>query len=214
MNKKQKETDITASMRIDIIAGLDAKVMMDRCPELKKISAFVDYMQKGNGNADFRRQVIAYIVLLYSKDSILNVEPIPRLQERQLKAGELVKFKKNTAGEFNTEVVDVLFHLERDFYQRMVLEFTLWQNDMLWEQIVVNEHYRASLMKEMISVDLDDKAKDRTSTLAKKKDLRIEIDNITKYLIEKYNEVFKDVEVLKKPARQELIMTTLEKIAE
>lgn len=214
MSKKQKETDITASMRIDILAGLDAKVMTDHCPELKKIGAFIDFIQKGNGNVDFRKQVIAYIVLLYSKDSILNVEPIPRLKERQLKAAELVGFKKNTAGEFTTEVLDVLFHLEREQYQRMVLEYTLWQNDMLWEQIVSDEHYRANLLKEMLSVDLDDKAKDRTATLDKKAKLRVEIDNVRKHLMEQYNEMFKDAEVLKKPARQELVMTTLEKIAE
>jgi len=148
------------------------------------------------------------------KDSILNVEPIPRFEERQLKAAEIVGFQKNTAGEFKIEVKDKLFGLDSEDYSQMAFEFVVRQNDMLWDQIMLEETMRLRMTKELFSNDYDDKAKDRAQTYTKQSVIRNEIDKLIKSLQEKYKELFQDNEQLIEIGRQEMLMTSLEKLAE
>lgn len=207
------EDSLTKDMRIDILSGIKEKYLTEALPILKKINGIYNFYTANDTGLETNK-VIAYIVILYSQDSILNQEPMPSLEERQLKSADLAGFKRTASGEHLKKMTDILFPLDNDGLQKMVLDFLIFQNNMLWDEIVIDEQYRYTLMKEMLSESNDSKSKDRTATLEKKSKLRDEITKIRLALDERYKEMFRDAAELITVARQELAMTTLESLAE
>ena len=130
----------TSSMEIDILSVEGNKDVLHEIKSLNRIESFKNYKGTLGGGMD-RNKVIKYIVLLYSKDSILNEKVAVPLEDRQLKAADLAKFDRDKNNNFKDKrVQEWLFELKNDEIFEMVFEFLIFLDDALWREIVTLEH--------------------------------------------------------------------------
>jgi hypothetical protein len=152
-------------------------------------------------------------VLLYSKDSILNKEPMSPLEERQAKAAELVGFNRSKEGEFSKAVKDTLFPLDNPQLMKMMFEWIVLQNSSIWEEIIATERLRSSYLKNLMENQIEKDVKKMVDALEKQKKLQEHISSMRKSLEEMYKEMFSDNKEAKEYARGQMLMTTIESLA-
>ncbi len=95
----------SASMQLDVLGAKPGEDLLEYCPRLKDIRCFVDYLKDPDPVID-KYKLIAYVVLLYSKDSILNRKPMEDLPNRRLKAARLAGLDAE-----NEDVIHRVFEL-------------------------------------------------------------------------------------------------------
>lgn len=150
-NKKRKaktvEESPSACMTIDVLSVEAGQDVLNSIKGLNRIEEFRCYGGSLNGGLD-RNKVIKYIVLLYSKDTILNERiPIP-FAERQMKAHDYAGFDRiKKTGEINQEIEDRLLLLNDDDLFDMVFAFMRFQNYNEWREIITLEHEIEELHK-------------------------------------------------------------------
>ena len=81
-------TSATATMLLDVLAAKPNEDIFKAVPKLTDIKCFVDYRKNPDPDVPMK-ELITYVVLLYSKDSILNQKPMEDLPNRRLKAAKL-----------------------------------------------------------------------------------------------------------------------------
>ena len=97
-------------MSLDVLGAKPGEDLFEYCPKLKDIRCFTDYKKDPDPAID-TNQLIAYVVLLYSKDSILNkTKPIEDLPNRRLKAARMAGLDSD-----NKEVISNLFELSQTY---------------------------------------------------------------------------------------------------
>jgi len=201
---------LTKSMRVDILSALKERTLTDAVPELKRVKSFIEYIKNPIQGLEYK-ETMAYIVLLYSKDSILNKEPMPPLEERQAKAAELVGFTRSKDGDFSKTVKEILFPLAEERLMRMMFEWILLQNSSLWEEIVMAERLSWSYLKNISEMMKHDDPKKVVDALEKQKKLQEHVLALRKSLEEMYKEMFSDNQEAKEYARGQMLMTTIER---
>ena len=137
---EETQESLTASMTIDILSVKDGSDIINSIRGLTRIDEFVKYKGSLNGGLD-RNKAITYIILLYSKDSILNERiPIP-FAERQMKAYDLAGFERHKrTGELDEDIEYRLLMLNDDELFEMVFAYMRFQNSNEWREIVTLEH--------------------------------------------------------------------------
>jgi len=78
--------------------------------------------------------LVSYIVLLYSKDSILNKKPMPPLAQRRRMACHEVGLDPN-----DENVKSLVFDLESEKVREMILDYLISLNEYLWEERTILE---------------------------------------------------------------------------
>lgn len=192
MEPATNSESLTKDMRIDVLPYLDGDgSLIQYLPELEDYQSFVDYIEHPLHGLPANK-VIAYIILLYSSDSILNGHPMPDLKERMERAAELSGFPKSKKG-FRQEVNDILFTLEDEDHRllNMVFEYLVKQNNLEWEEIVATERHRMNCIHSLMDANRND-----PKSLKDKKDLRNEIASMTSELKRKYSDLFEKNEDL------------------
>ncbi len=180
----------TSSMSIDIFKDAEDVFANENLCEIK---CFMDY-QKSPDASFAVDKVVIYVVLLYSKDSILNKKPMPQLKDRKNKAAILAGLNPE-----QTEVKELIFDLISPSIRDMISDYVLHQSDPEWtERVVVSEQLDENIRIRMKPIQ------NRVSTpVVKKKpkakqedellDNEIDIDeaNDDKYILESSEKKFK-----------------------
>ena len=183
-----KQPSLTEGMSIDILSECDD--LFEKFHELTNIVEMVNYM-KGGDKGKWKSKVIKYIVLLYSFDSILNKRPVIELNERKMKAADMVGFTRHKGGDFEKRTKE-LFDLDDSNYIDMVFGFLKYQNETLWKEIVATEGMVDQYIKGMMQVvDMDDDKKALEALNVKSK-LRQEVRNMNQDLKDMYRQFYKD----------------------
>lgn len=184
---------LSKDMRIDVLPYAKEKAsLLLYLPELANYISFTEYEQNPIDGLN-PNKVIAYIVLLYSSDSILTGHPMPDLKDRMERAAELVGFKKTANKNFKEPVTKMLFPLkdEEGKLLNMVFEFLIKENNLEWEEIVATERHRLNCIYSLMDAKYND-----PKSLKDKKDLRNEIASMTADLKRKYSDMFEKNEDL------------------
>lgn len=119
---QSKEESITKGMRVDILSS-DSVFSIPGVSDIKCLSQYGKY-QDDHFTVD---EVIKFVVLLYSKDSIVNKKPMPPLHDRRAKAAILAGLKPD-----DINVQELLFNLISDQVRDLVLDYMIWFSDDLW----------------------------------------------------------------------------------
>ena len=143
------------------------------------------------------KPVIRYLLLLYSKDSILNVKPMRPLQERQLKAAALAGFEKNSKGEFHAQVKFILFELGSEDVFNFVFAYLIYQNNYIWSEICTLEQQLAENQRIRMRPVEADKDKDIMAAMEKKSNLTKHYKDLHKNLQDSLNEFYGDHDEVK-----------------
>lgn len=174
-------------MRIDVIPYIGESLPITKyLPELAQYKSFVGYEERPIDGLPADK-VIAYIVILYSSDSLLNGHPMPPLNERMERAAELCGFKKTKKG-FAEQVTKMLFPLNdgNDQLLDMVFEFLIRQNNLEWEEIVAIERLRYNYLRSMV----DNSGLDDPNKLKHKSTLKHDVMAMSSELKRMYSELF------------------------
>lgn len=187
----------TEHMKIDILSHVNDKKLFDKIPVLGRFKYFKEYWEKPTDGLPANK-VIAFVVMLYSDDSILNKQPMPILDERQKMAAELAGFKKLTK-----EHKEKLFDLYDDTIFKMTFEYLVYQKNEDWQYMMTLEIARLQCLKDMI-----DPTKKTSEKRKLKEDAKSYSDEI-KLLI---NDIFYDHEKQKDFAKEKIWGDTIETI--
>lgn len=199
----------TASMAIDILSHKDSKYLLEDCKELKNVEAIVKYLSQPDRDGE-RKKVVMYVVLLYSADSVLNRVPQIPLEERKLKAADMVGFERNSKDEFKSTLVDRVFKFEDDNVFEMVFGFIKYQNNSLWMEIVATENMLDDYIKGMMKkIDEKDDKKNLDALNVKTK-LRQEVRSINEDLKQMYKDFYRDHDDFKEKARTRVKRNSIE----
>lgn len=118
-------TTPTSSMYLDVLKYQDDVFADERLNEIK---AFHDYIKNQERQFDVNA-IITYVVLLYSKDSILNKKPMAQLKDRRVRAATLAGLNVE-----QTTVQELLFDLLSEPVRDLIIDYLLWQNDPEWTE--------------------------------------------------------------------------------
>lgn len=119
----------SASMQLDVLSCKDPFSLR----ELFDIKCFLDYRDDPEESLDVN-EVVKYVVLLYSKDSILNKKPMPPLDERRSKAAFMAGLDPE-----DQAVKDIVFDLMGPRLRTLILEYLIYQNQMIWSERCIIE---------------------------------------------------------------------------
>jgi len=100
-------TSPTATMVLDVLAAKPNEDIFKAVPKLKDIKCFMDYRKNPDPDVPVN-ELIKYVALLYSKDSILNQKPMEDLPNRMLKAAKLSGLDPE-----NEKVISNVFQLQQ-----------------------------------------------------------------------------------------------------
>ncbi len=176
----------TSSMSIDILKDPEDVFANENLCEIK---CFLDYQKSPETSLDVDKVVI-FVVLLYSKDSILNKKPMPQLKDRKNKAAILAGLNPE-----QTEVQELVFGLISSSVRDLIIDYVLYQNDPDWEERVVveaqlDENVRARMkpIQNKTTAPTNKKKKKQEDELLD--DEMIEADD-PKYLLEAHDRKYK-----------------------
>lgn len=190
---------ITKNMRIDVMSydPEGEKTLLEALPIIDTIKCLRDCLRDKNGNLlrgmarKGSENIVKYIILLYSDDSILNKVPVKPLDERKAIAVDMSGIPKKD-GKIISDYEKDLISLGSDKYVEMIFEYLMWQKNILWTQIVTDEEYYSQCVKGLLKrVDMDDDKKALEAINVKSK-LRQESNSLRKDLEANYREFFKD----------------------
>lgn len=172
-------------MRIDVMGAKD-KPLLEVYPELQRLKSWSEY--KGA----IKEKAFRYIILLYSKDSILNDRVPEPLDVRKVKAADLAGFKRNPDGQHGKTVRNQLFNLKDSKIVEMVTEYMIYQDNLTWSEIIAAEQSYWEYFKiRMKSVDAEKDA-DIIKASKDKETLRMHAKEIKKDLEKLYKEFYSD----------------------
>ena len=100
------------------------------CPGLADYREFHDYIP----DQIDKNKLIVYVVLLYSRDSILNTRPIPPLKDRARKAAFMADFNPDDQV-FKDKVIELGSNKVRD----LIISYLISQNSLLWQERCIVE---------------------------------------------------------------------------
>lgn len=187
----------TTSMKIDILSYVNDKSLFKKIPVLSRFKNFVEYWEDPTDKLPANK-VIAYVILLYSEDSVLNAQPMPILNERQKMAAEMCGFNK-----LKPEQKELLFDLKDEKIFKMAFEYLVYQKNEDWQYMISVETARLQCLKDMM--DPNKKATDKNKLRLMAKDYADEIKLLT-------DEIFYDHNKLKDLAKEKIWGDTIETI--
>lgn len=133
-------------MSIDILSMKD----IWKIPKLTEIKCFNEYRSQPEDSISVEG-VVKYVVLLYSKDSILNKKPLDDLKDRRIKAAKFADL------ELSDKTTFMVFDLESDKVRSLILNYLVHQNNSIWaERCVIEAQMEESQKIRMKPVDMDD----------------------------------------------------------
>lgn len=95
------------------------------CPDLKEIKCLFEFAKKSGGLPV--RETIVYIVLLYTKDSILNKKPIQALSDRRVKAARMAGLDPESK-----LVQEKIFGMDSDILDDCIVKYLIQQSSYAW----------------------------------------------------------------------------------
>lgn len=191
-------------MRIDILSHYKAKDVFVSLPTLRQFHSFVEYNKSPTKGLP-PNMVIAYVVLLYSEDSVLNKQPMPALEQRQIMAAELAGFKPKK-GKHDNVVVNGLFNLENEGIFSMAFEYLMFQKQAEWQLLIATETLRVSYLRDMM------KPTHNTKELEAKSKLKSLVKTYNDDIAEQIREIFSDHKKLEDFGKEKLWGDTIETI--
>lgn len=136
MSNTSKQKSPTASMKLDVLAIDEDLDVINSIEVLKAIKSFRKYDEKDEDKMPkilTRNQIAIYTVILYSDDSILNLRnPLP-LDQRKEQALTYAGVKKTP------EIEKMLMGLGNPEYLKMIHDFLIDQNHIVWTELVTTE---------------------------------------------------------------------------
>jgi hypothetical protein len=123
----------SASMQIDILRSKDSDNILRDCKALREIDCFINYGKDKEQDLPLR-EVVIYIVILYSKDSFLNKKPMEPLHMRRIKAASYAGLEAES-----DTVKAALFDLSSDRIRELILGYLIHQNQMIWMERCIIE---------------------------------------------------------------------------
>jgi hypothetical protein len=117
-------------MYLDVLGNSENVFALDRVSEIK---CFADYNKNPESSLD-KNSVMKYVILLYSKDSVLNRKPMPPLSERRERAATLSGLDPDDRS-VNEMVFDLLSEQIRD----LILGYLIQQSQMIWTERCIVE---------------------------------------------------------------------------
>lgn len=139
-------------MSIDILSAQPGQDVFDACPQLGSIDCFLEYRKDPDPIVPVN-ELIAYVILLYSKDSILNKKPMDPLPTRRMKAARMagldVSDKAVIARVFDLESIEKEIRDENGKYLRTEWKYPI--ADLITEYLIYQNHYTWS---DRVSVEL------------------------------------------------------------
>jgi hypothetical protein len=173
---------LSKGMAIDILPHLEDDHIFESLPVLGKLPSFVKYASNQLPILPVNN-TFAYIILLYSQDSILNGFPMPELRERQQRSLELSKLNKE---EYKNITEVYLTTLDSEDVLNMAFEYIIFQGNLDWEEIVAIERLRYNYLRSVTdNTALNDPAK-----LKNKSIILEEIKSMTSELKIRYHDFF------------------------
>lgn len=166
----------SASMQLDVLAAKPGDDLFEACPKLRDIRCFTEYVKDPDPAID-PQKLVAYVVMLYSKDSILSRKPMEDLPNRRLKAARMAGLDSD-----DSEVIYRVFELgqvtetktrqsadgknytETTYHNRisdLIADYLIYQNHYPWAnrmaiEAQMDENLRIRLRPIDTSID-DDK---------------------------------------------------------
>jgi len=199
---------------------------------LRNGECFLNYERDAEGDLPVK-EVMTYVVLLYTKESFLNKKPMEPLKDRRVKAANIAGLSSDS-----DTVKDKIFDLGSDKIRELILGYLIQQNQMIWmerciieAQILENQRIRFKPITNKVvapvagkkkkgeedidsggkNIELDD---DKYIVEASSKKA-ILTDHFSKYfdLLKKYDlEIFQDHEDVKAAVKK--TRTTIESVAQ
>jgi hypothetical protein len=148
---------ITKDMRFDCLGVKQGLKFDDAFPELSNIESWGKLISDSQEMVPVK--IKKYIILVYSKDSILNTVPRRELNERKIQAAKLSGFRQDNEGKFWPSVyrqvinMDVHSASEKGGFNRprqildMVIDYLIFQNQWTWTKIIAIEENMQLLLK-------------------------------------------------------------------
>lgn len=208
------EVSLTSKMIIDILSVKNEKYVLENFPQLNRVKEFVDYAVRHPQGPLNSKHVIMYVVLLYSKDSILNTNPPTPLQERKHKAADLVGIKRNANDNFTQDVTNKLFNLQDEEILACINGYLKLQNDFLIRDIYTTEQEIDELFRLRLKPVSDEKDKDNIGSLRNKAALGQLTNEKRKHLEGLYKELYAGHEDLRTVNENKIKAISLEDLAE
>ncbi len=199
-----KNDSATAGMKIDILSHIKDRNIFSSLPILKQFKDFVSYAKEPIKGLPVN-QVIGYVVILYSEDSVLKKQPMPPLDQRQSLAAELVGFKTRK-GHYDKTVVDKLFDLNDEKIFAMSFEYLMFQKSAEWQLLIATETLRLSCLKDMM------KPTKSTNDLMNKNKLKNTVKEYNDDINVQMKEIFEDHKKLMDVGKEKLWGDTIETI--
>lgn len=100
---------------------------------IREVPCFEAYRKDPDSSLD-PSKVVKYVVLLYSRDSILNRRPMPPLTERREIAAGMSDLDPS-----NQDVIDNLFDLYSEKIRDLIIDYLIHQNVILWTERCILE---------------------------------------------------------------------------
>jgi len=200
MSSAKHKKSLTTSMKLDVLGFDEDLDVISAIPELKKMKSWVEYP----GEPLTRNQIAKYIVILYSDDSILNLRnPLP-LDDRKDQALAL-------AGIDKTAIVEKeLLFLNNPVYLKMIHDFLINQDDILWMELVTTEEQYNEAIRLRLSPAGTGKMALAAADLKKKlrEECKVMVNDIKTY----YRKFYSDHEDVKEKVKE--LPSSLETIAQ
>ncbi|NET30694.1 MAG: hypothetical protein F6K19_01655 [Cyanothece sp. SIO1E1] len=133
---------ITSKMRFDVFKYKGQEAVMNNFPELN----FIEWNAVSGDNMTFR-EMVRYLVLVYSADSPLLKDKSMKLQDRKERAAELAGWKSKyfTTNGWTKKAKEV-FGLKEEKFRNIVVAFLRAQNQSTWQAISLLEQELNEIM--------------------------------------------------------------------
>lgn len=187
---------------------------------LQDVECFLNYEREPEQGLPVK-ELMTYVVLLYTKESFLNKKPMDPLKERRVKAANIAGLPIDSQ-----EVKDLVFDLGSEKIRDVIIEYMISQNQMLWTerciveaQIEENQRIRFKPIQNKFTVakkdggstELETDDKTIIEASVKKKTLTQDF-SIYYELLKKYDqEIFQDHDDVKSMVKK--TRTTVESMA-
>lgn len=121
---------LSKDMNIDILRFVGSSDILRDCKQLAEIDCFVKYVGKPESSIHVNK-VIAYVILLYSRDSFLNKKPLDELRVRKIKASKMADLDSENEG-----VAKALFELRSEPILELITGYLIHQSNFAWMELV------------------------------------------------------------------------------
>ena len=183
-------------LSFDIFKAKEHDDILSVLPELKDIKSFteVDFEVLTSAGIAIikskdKTRLIKYIVLMYDKESPFS-QRFKDLAERKRQAAMTAGYTKNDP------MMQVFHDLSSNMICRMIVDFIIYQNDLVWSMLVSNEQtffeYQYTLMSPTMMIRND---KDKIGATVLKSKLLQDCDDISKRIFGYRKQLFTDPKI-------------------